>query len=215
MLERRQRRFGECAQIGILAVARLALEQRDRLAVCIGARGRDVRDVEVVALLAAQRLDVRVGDLLGLRLDALARGELGQLRVRLAVVGDHPLRERAHVGRLRLLQRELARLHFGLAAERRLVDELGVGALRRLRDAAVGSGRARRRVHDAARHVRIRCRRLARHLCVRGRRQTEHARGGECRDRPVVGSHSVPPCVRRRQPPTIEPPFGCSVCPVM
>jgi hypothetical protein len=166
MLELRQRGLLN-AQLHVLAVAGLRFEQRDRLAVRFRAGRRDISGVEVLALLAAQRLHVRVGHLLDLRLDALARGDLVQLRVRLAVVGHHPLRERAHVGRLRLLQRQLARLHFRLAADRGLVDEFRIGALRRLRHARVAGSGARRRIDHAARHVRIRGGRLARHLCVR------------------------------------------------
>ena len=72
MPQRRQRGARELPQLRIPPVSRFAFEQRDGLAVCSRADRRDVRDVEVATVLAAQRLDVGVPDLLDLRLHARA-----------------------------------------------------------------------------------------------------------------------------------------------
>ena len=149
MPQRRQRGARELPQLRIPPVSRFAFEQRDGLAVCSRADRRDVRDVEVATVLAAQPRR-RGPDLLDLRLHALARGDLVQARIRLAVIGHHALREGAHVRRLRLPQRELARLHLG-RRRWRPCRRIPRRRLARFRDHRVA--RARRRVDHATRHM--------------------------------------------------------------
>ncbi|CAJ2955820.1 Uncharacterised protein [Burkholderia pseudomallei] len=183
--EHRQRALGERAQIGIAARAGLVLEQADRLAVRGRAGGREIRDVELAAALAAQRLHLRIDDLRGLHRHALALGELTQRLVQAAVIVDHPLRERAHVGGRRAFAGELARLHLALAGEPGLVDEFGVHTLRALRDLRVV--RVLGRIHDIASDTRVRRGRLARHLRMQRRRAERRARGA--RDDPSARFH--------------------------